>query len=633
MMDSFRKFGETKASKILLSVLVACFALWGIGGYLTATLGAAAVTVNGEGISLSTLEQTYKQRVANVSQLLGTTPTQEQMDQMQLPEQVLTEVVARTVLRQQAEKLGFVASTQQLQDEISMVSAFKNTEGKFDVARYKQILAQVGRSPAQFEHDLGQDIKVRQMALLAKVELPDAKISKVAAADENSVLTLDVATFAPGAVGAIADPSQADLEKFYKDNTEVYSKPENRDLVVLRASREDMIKSIEVPEKDVRAAYDANQKAYALPEMRKVRHILVDTKDEAEKLAKEIHSMADFEKVAKDSSKDTGSAVNGGSLGNIQEKDVVPAFGKVAFKIAENTLSEPVQSNFGWHLIWVEKIEPAKSLDFAEVKDAIARDLQASQADEALERVVNLIDTKVAAGEPLSKIATETGLKPLQYNMVTAKDENVEPQELQAGFNVQEGAVSVPITMKDGGVAYVQAMKVAPARVLPLDEVKPRAIADWKNAKAQTIIRMNADKLLAAAQAKGASGDFAALAAKAGIPGVSFQKLEVKRADEAPNWMQRNLLEIYPLAKGGVLPGALPDNGSLHLLRMADRVTAAPADSELPTTTRIYQQRLQADVEALLMGYLTENATVKLSQDHLKQLFGREVTWSVTEAR
>jgi len=552
---------------------------------------------------------------------------------MQLPEQVITEVVARTVLRQQAEKLGFMPATQQLQDEIAMVSAFKNAEGKFDVARYKQILAQVGRSPAQFEHDLGQDIKVRQMAQLAKIELPDAKLASVAAADENSHLVLDVATFTPEAIGAVADPNAADLEKFYKDNTELYSKPESRDLVVLRASREDMVKSIDVPEKDVLAAYEANKAAYALPEMRKVRHILLDSREEAEKVAKNIKTLADFEKAANEFSKDPGNGGKGGTLGTIQEKDVVPAFGKVAFKLPVNTLSAPVQSNFGWHLIWVDQIDAAKSLAFAEVKDAIAHDLQAAQADEALERVVQLIDTKVAAGEPLSKIATEAGLKPHQFNMVTAKDEGVEPQELEAGFNVMEGDVSVPITMKDGGVAYVQAVKVNPAKVLPLNEVRQRATTDWKNAKVQMILRQNADKLLAAAQAKGVTGDFASMAAKAGVSGVKFERVEIKRADEAPGWMQRNLLEIYPLAKGTVMPGALPDGTTLHLVRMADRTNVAPAASELPSLTKIYQQRLQADVEALLMGYLTQHAKVKLSQEHLKQLFGREVVWDITESR
>ncbi len=632
-MQAFRKFGATKGSKAMLILLIVCFAGWGIGDYLMPNIGAEAVTVNGEGVSPQAIEQTYKQRLDNISQLLGTKPTQEQIDQMQLPEQVVTEVVARTVLRQAAERLGFEPATKQLQDEIAMVSAFKNEQGQFDVARYRQILQQIGRSPSQFEEDLGQDIIVRNLALLSKVETPSPSLVATFAAAEASELVLDVATFKGDAAQAIPAPTESELNAFYKDNPTVYSRPESRDLVVLRLSREEITKSISVPESEVLAAYEANKAAYALPEQREVRHILFDSREDAVRVAAKIKSVEDFAREANAESKDPGNQGKGGVLGSIQEKDVVPAFAKVAFKIAENTLSEPVQSNFGWHLIWVDKIEPAKSLSFEETKDAIARDLQASQADEALVRLAGQVDEKIAAGEPLTKIAADVGIKPLQFNMVNAKDETMEPQELEAGFGLEKGEVSVPITMKDGGSAYVQAVDVAPARVLPLAEVKDRVANDWKNARLQSQLQENANKLLAAARDPKAQGDLANIAAKAGVSGVATSALTIKDGIDAPEWLQRDLLDVYPLPVGGVLPGVLSDKGEWHVVRVAERKAGAVDPAKLPELTKVYQQRLQGDLEALLMSYLTQQATVKLNQAHLKQLFGREVTWELTESR
>lgn len=630
-MDSFRKFGETKFSKAMLLLLVVCFGAWGIGGYLMPNIGAAAVTVNGEGISPQTLKQTYDQRLQNVSQLLGTKPTQEQIDQMQLPEQVVTEVVARTVLRQTAEKLGFLPATQQVRDEISMVSAFKDAQGKFDSVKYGQILQQIGRSKGQFEHDLGQDIIVRQLALLSKVELTSPSLVAQVSKAEDVHLTLDVATFKPELLGAISEPTKSEIDVFYKDNGTLYSKAEARDLVVLRVSKDDLVKSITVPEKDIQKAYDDNKAAYVLPEKRVVRHILLDSKADAEKAALKIKTLTEFEREANAVTKDPGNQGKGGLLGSIEEKDVVPAFGKVAFKLAENTLSAPVQSNFGWHLIWVEKIEPKKDLTFDEVKDAIARDLQASQADEALERLTSQVDTKVAGGEALMKIAADVGLKPVQYNMVNAKDEAVEPQELAAGFGVAKGDVSVPLTMKDGGVAYVQAVEIYPAKVLPLAEVVERVKKDWKNARIQTELRTNADKLLAIARAPKAEGALSAQAAKASVGGVTTEKLVITKPDEAPEWLQRNLLELYPLKAGGVLATAMKDGENWRVVRLERRDEVAPAAETLPELAKIYQQRMQGDVEALLMSYVTQQARVKLNQEHLKQLFGRDVQWAVTE--
>lgn len=625
MMEAFRKFGESKVSKVLLTVLVASFAAWGVGGYLMPTLGAEAITVNGEGVSPQLVETTYKQRLDNISQLLGTRPSQEQLDQMQVPEQVIAESIARTALRQAAEKLGFVAATPQLQDEIMMVSAFKDEQGKFSEARYRQVLQQIGRSPIQFEKDLSQDIVVRQLAQLTKLETPPSSIAALSAQAENLNLVLQVATLDASSV-ATAEATDADLQKFYNDNTQLYSKPESRDLVVLSVKRADIAKDIDVPEHAVKAAYVENKASYKLPEARVVRHILLDNRDDAVKAAEKIKTLADFEKVANEVSKDPGNMGRGGALGTIGEKDVVPAFGKVAFSIAPNTLSAPVQSNFGWHLIWVESVVAAKDVPYEEIKDAIAKDMKANEADSAMERIIGLVDGKVAAGESLEKIGTDVGVKALKLMNADAEDSRLDPQELQAGFGAQEGDVSVPVTLKDGGVSYVQVLKVTPARVLPLAEVKNQVVSDWKKAHVQAGMRQNAEKMLAATKDSPAAS-LNDLATKAGVQGVRFETVTVAKLDDAPAWLQRNLMEVFPLAKGGILPGVLPDGDSLKLVRMADRGnTAAPA-SELPQLAKVYQQRMQADVETLLMGYVTHQAKVKLNQPYLKQIFGRDVVW------
>ena len=633
MMEAFRTFGASKASKAMLVLLVICFAGWGIGDYIMPSIGNEAVTVNGEKISPTDIETTYKQRLENISQLLGGRPTQEQLNQMQIAEQVVAEVVARTVLRQAAEALHFQPATKQLQDEIGMIGAFKNEQGQFDVARYRQILQSVGRTPQQFEHDLGQDIKVRNLANLSKIEMPSPSLVGFVAASEDVKLGLEVATFTPANAGSIKQPTQAELEKFHSDNQTLYSQAESRDLVVLRISRDEITKSITVPDSDIKSAYEKNKASYALPEMRDVRHILLDSEEEAKKVASGIKTQADFEKAANEFSQDPGNQGKGGTLGRIQEKDVVPAFGKVAFSIKAGELSAPVQSNFGWHLIWVDHVEAARSLPFDEVKDAIANDLQAAQAEEALVRLGGVVDEKITAGEPLSKIAADVGLKPLQFNMVKANDEAIEPHELEAGFGVQQGEVSVPLPMKDGGAAYVQAIKINTAKVLPLAEVKDRVAADWRKVQVEMALRAQADKLLSTAREPNFKGSLADAAAKAGISNVQISNLDVKAAVEAPNWLQRNLLDLFALPVGAVPAGAIKDGESWRLVRITSRESNPVATATLPEMAKVYQQRLQGDLEALLMAYLTQEAQVKLNQPMLKQMFGREVRWDITEAR
>ncbi len=631
MMQAFRTFGSSKYSKAMLFLLVACFGAWGIGDYLMPSIGMQAAKVNGQDISPRLLEQTYNQRVQNVTQLMGTRPTQEQMDQMQLAEQVLAEVIARTVLQQSAAQLGFQPATKQLQAEITKIGAFKNEKGQFDVARYRQLLAQIGRTPQQFEADMGQDLTVRSLAQLSRVETPSPSLVAGIVAAENLKMGFEVATLTPASVGTLPAPKDEDLQNFYKQNEQVYSKPETRNLTVLRLSREDLVKTITVPEEEVKKAYEENKEHYKLPETRTVRHILFETKEAAEKAIPTITSKETFIAAANQLSQDPGNeGTKGGSLGTIKADDVVPAFRKEAFSIEANKLSSVVQSPFGFHLIWVDEIKPAHELPYAEIRDAIAKDLQTEQADEALVRLGGVVDEKIAAGQPLTEIATGIGMKALTFSTVRANDESLEPQELSTGFSLAQGETSQPLQMADGGAAYVQATKINPASVKPFAEVKADVTDQLRKAQTQQALRRMADTLLSAARAPGAT-TLEAAAQKAGINGVTTSNLSVASATEAPQWLQSNMLEFYPLATGTVLAGALPDGQNLHLVRLVSRETQPLDETKLPEQAKVYQQRLQGDVEALMLAYLTQKAKVQLNQPMLKQIFGREVQWTIAQ--
>lgn len=631
MMQAFRKFGASKYSKGMLLLLVACFGAWGIGDYLMPSLGAQAAKVNGHDISPRLLEQTYNQRLQNVTQMMGTRPTQEQLDQMQIAEQVLAEVVARTVLQQSAAKLGFQPATKQLQAEITKIGAFKNEKGQFDVARYRQLLAQIGRTPQQFEADMGQDLTVRSLAQLSRVETPSPSLVAGIVAAENLKLGFEVATLTPASLGTLPEPKEDELKTFYQQNEQFYSKPETRNLTVLRLSRDELVKTINVPEEDVKKAYEENKEHYKLPETRTVRHILFETKEAAEQAVPTIKTKDDFIAAANKLSQDPGNeGTKGGTLGTIKADDVVPAFRKVAFSVAANTLSAPVQSPFGWHLIWVDEIKPAHDVPYEEIRAAIAKDLQTEQADEALVRLGGVVDEKIAAGQPLTEIGKAIGIKALTFSTVRANDEAIEPQELSTGFGLTQNETSQPLQMADGGAAYVQVTKINPASVKPFAEVKADVATQLRAAQTQQALRRAADKLLSEARAPGAT-TLQAAAQKAGIQGVSISSLSVSNPTEAPQWLQQNMLEFYPLATGTTLAGALPEGQNLHLVRLTSRETLPLDETKLPEQAKVYQQRLQGDVEALMLAYLTQKAKVELNQPMLKQIFGREVQWTIAQ--
>src|SRR3954452_5226318 len=100
------------------------------------------------------------------------------------------------------------------------------------------------------------------------------------------------------------------------------------------------------------------------------RHILVETEDQAKKIAEELKKGADFAELAKKDSKDPGAS-DGGDLGFFTKDQMVPEFSTVAFALEPGKISDPVKTQFGWHIIKVEEKRARKAPDFEQVKAQI----------------------------------------------------------------------------------------------------------------------------------------------------------------------------------------------------------------------------------------------------------------------
>ena len=149
-----------------------------------------------------------------------------------------------------------------------------------------------------------------------------------------------------------------------------------------------------------RESFMIDRAKYATPEMVSATHILFDTKkrssDEAKKLALEarakIAAGADMNKLAREISDDPSAGNNDGSLGWFAQKDMDPAFGAAAFALKNpGDLSEPVQSQFGWHVIRLDGRRPAVAPTFDQARETIMAELRKNYIDEKREAVIGAI--------------------------------------------------------------------------------------------------------------------------------------------------------------------------------------------------------------------------------------------------
>ena len=130
------------------------------------------------------------------------------------------------------------------------------------------------------------------------------------------------------------------------------------------------------------AAYAEAAKQMGEEQEVRARHILVETEDQAKAILADLKKGGDFAAIAKEKSKDTGAAAQGGDLGYFTKDQMVPEFAEVAFKLDKGKLSDPVKSQFGWHIILVEDKRQKPVPEFDKVKDQIESYVQRkAQAD------------------------------------------------------------------------------------------------------------------------------------------------------------------------------------------------------------------------------------------------------------
>ncbi len=629
LLEKFRVFGATKAAKGLLFLLIMAFGAWGIESFLHAQSSPHGLTVNGENISLIELEEQYRARTRQLEEALGGPATPEQLQGLQLAEQILQESLARTVLRQTAKQLHLQPATRALQAEISGLAPFQNQSGQFDVTQYRAALAQMGRTASQFEREMANDLAVRNLAGVVQLTAVSSSLvaGQIALADATTEIAVATITNAPSP----ATPTADQLADFYKLNPITYQVPEHRSGQLLELSLPSLSGTVSIPESRIAAEYEANQAAYSTPETRLVRHILLPSLASATEIQKTIQMVEEFAAAANAVSIDPGNLkTKGGSLGFIKRDDVVPGFANMAFGVQAGQISAPVQTPFGWHLIWVEEIRPARVQPLAEVSAQIAAALQAAEVQETLSQLAQRADDAIAGGQSLAETAQMLGLKLRPIPRVQATDEALPPAVLNALFNTAAGQVSPPITLEDGGVAYVATTQIEAAATPPLAKIKERVIADWRTLQTELARKAAAEALLSAARAPATAGangprTLAEAATQAKVT-ATIGTLNFRGVAEAPRWLQPKLLELMAAAPGSTLPEAVRDGDSLHVVQLLRRTpAAAPQGVAAIAAAEAFATEQRQDLEALLVAYLQSQAEVTCNLAGLQQVFGYAV--------
>ena len=377
-------------SWFIIGGIIITFTLWGY--FKQGTSGnEIAATVNDEVILVDTFLKEYKEFYRRYQSLLKDKFNDDLARIYNLKAIALDSLINTKLAVQTAKKNGIIVTNQDVANSIRSNSVFNDSNGKFDMNLYQRILRANRFTQKDFENLVREQLYTQKLSnfISSAVKLSPYELQKQFIS-ENDKVALNYLKLDPGALKAPV--TKIEISNFIKENSEKISK-----------------------------YYDDNIIKYQKEEEVQASHILIKTenndtdtvqnaKTKIEEIAKLVNPK-NFKEMAKKYSQDS-SAAQGGELGRFNKKAMVSEFSQIAFTQKPQTVSQPIKTKFGWHLIFVENKFPASKQSLQSVETEIANELVLEKKNKELasQKARELVES-LKDPVKLNKLISELNLK------------------------------------------------------------------------------------------------------------------------------------------------------------------------------------------------------------------------------
>ncbi len=472
----------------MLVLIFPSFVFFGIQGYNSfMDTERALAKVDGSPITQQEFDQAQRDRIERLRQTFGKEFDPKLLETQEARASILDGLVLNRALANEANKTGIVVTTDRLQEVIAGIPAFQE-DGKFSYDRYRAYVASQGMTETMFEQRVREDLRKQALlqAVVASAAVPKTVNDRIDALLREQREVRELRFLSEQFLSKVS-VSEEQVKEFYDKNRPLFETPESAKVEYLVLSPDTMAGAGAVAEADVRAYYEQNKARYGTDEQRRASHILITAegsdkaaaKAKAEALLAQVRAKpGDFEKLARENSKDPGSAAQGGDLGFFGKGMMVKPFEDAVMKLKPGEISDVVESDFGFHIIKLTEVKSAEIRPFEQVKPEIERELKTQQAQKefakAADQFTNLVYEQADSLQPAAdalklKIQradglTRRGLAPFINSRVV--DALFSEESLKSHRNTQAMEVSTNTMVSARVVEY------KPASLRSLDEVK-----------------------------------------------------------------------------------------------------------------------------------------------------------------
>ena len=502
---------------IAMVLIIPSFVVTGIYSYNRMTQADNSIAKVGDSsITPELFDQAKRQQLERLRQQMGDQFRAGMLDTPEAREALVRNLMDEAAVTQTVAREHVGVSEQEAVALIKNADALKEN-GQFSPALYERFLQSQGKSDQQFVAEVRRDLAKEALltGVTATYPVPSAVVEHLhkIITEEREVQTLifNIDQYM-GDVKVTPD----EVKAYYDGHQSEFMADEHVTAQYVVLSPESFKASIKPNEEDVRSYYEQNKQRYATAEERRASHILIsfgDDKAASKKKAEEILGKAkadpsSFAKLAKENSVDTGSAVEGGDLSFFGRGMMVKPFEDAVFSAKKGDIVGPVESDFGWHVIYVTDIHPARVRDFNEVRADIEAEyidqMALREFSEKAEEFTNIVYEQADSLEPA---AQKCGLKLMTAEDVTRQgpaDPELAPffnehvlENLYGSECLQEKRNSAAVEVGSNQLVAARVEKHFPKAVRPFDEVKGQIEDGLKLRKAGELAKAAGEKKVA----------------------------------------------------------------------------------------------------------------------------------------
>jgi len=488
MLGAIRKKSKGWVAYLIVGLITVPFALFGIQEYMGGSSNSAVASVDGEDISLNYYYQKLNIQQRNLQQQLGASYSAE-IDNA-LRQTLIDSLINEKLLENFTNSMKLVTLEEEVRSFIQSNPAFQ-VDGVFSEDRYIQLLRLNSFTPLSYELEQSKSMSLDQIkrnlnnsAFLSTVQID--QLNDLSAQQRDvSFLVLSTEKYKDQIV-----VDQDQISEYFDNNKSNFIEGRKVQVDFVELSLDNIEQQTNPDNETLQKLYIENEGLYTNPEQRRAQHILLEEVSNASAVLKEIKQGGDFSELARIHSKDITTSENGGDLGLFERELMVPEFDVAVFDMNVGDISEVVKTDYGYHIIKLNEIQPSTLQSFEEVEEQLLAlhkknvnqkalyDLQEELGNLAYEESIDVVSDQLDLELQTSNFFSEYSTEYDEVFVSTAFSDIV----------LNDGENSDVIELSKDRFIVMSLTNQQPERQKVLDEVEDQIVDILRNVGAKQLI-------------------------------------------------------------------------------------------------------------------------------------------------